>query len=133
MAVAHVKKGVNKAFIARMLKVSRGSVNKWVVFFLDWGLSGMKDKPHLGRPPKLTQIECKKIATFIDENSRSFKEGRLIFSDIQRYIEDDFAVKYRPSNNYHLLHEFCFSLSTSRSKHPKQPQEAQDEFKKTPN
>jgi transposase len=133
LALAHFQEGVNKASIARMLKVSRGSVNKWVAHFLDSGLSGLEDKPYPGRPPKLTQTECKKIAAFIDENSRSSKGGRLIASDIQRYIEDNFAVKYQPSNIYRLLHELGFSWITSRSKHPKQSQEAQDEFKKTPN
>ena len=133
LALAHFQEGVNKASIARMLKVSRGSVNKWVVDFLDCGLSGLEDKPYPGRPPKLTQIDCKKIAAFIDGSSRSSKGGRLIASDIQRYIEDNFAVKYQPSNIYRLMHELGFSWITSRSKHPKQSQEAQDEFKKIAN
>jgi transposase len=67
LALAHVQRGMNKASIARMLKVIRGNVNKWVAFFLDLSLSGLENKPHPGRPPKLAQIECKKIATFIDE------------------------------------------------------------------
>jgi transposase len=70
------------------------------------------------------------VSAFIAENSRSSKGGRLIAMDIQRYIEHNFDVQYQPSNIYRLLHELGFSWITSRSKHPKQSQAAQDEFKK---
>jgi transposase len=130
LALAHFKDGVNKAAIARMLKVSRGSVNKWVALFLQNGLAGLETKPSPGRPPKLTAVECDKVAAFIAENSRSSKGGRLIATDIQRYIEDNFGVQYQQSNIYRLLHELGFSWITSRSKHPKQSEEVQEDFKK---
>jgi transposase len=133
LALAHFKDGVNKATIARMLKVSRGSVNKWVALFLQNGLVGLESKPSPGRPPKLTAVECDKVAVFIDKNSRSSKGGRLVATDIQRYIEDNFGVQYQQSNIYRLLHELGFSWITSRSKHPKQSEEVQEDFKKIPN
>jgi len=73
------------------------------------------------------------VAAFIAENSRSSKGGRLIATDIQRYIEDNFSVQYQQSNIYRLLHELGFSWITSRSKHPKQSEEVQEDFKKIPN
>lgn len=99
-----------------------------MAFFLQHGLSGLEDNPSLGRPAQLTSVECVKLAAFIAENSRSSQGGRLIATDIQRYIEDNFGVKYQQSNIYRLLPELGFSWITSRSKHPKQSQEAQDEF-----
>jgi len=69
---------VNKTAIARMLKVSRGSINKWVALFLQNGLAGPETKPSPGRPLKLTAVECDKVAAFIDKNSRSSKGGRFI-------------------------------------------------------
>lgn len=133
LALAHFKDGVNKATIARMLKVSRGSVNKWVTLFLENGLVGLETKPYPGRPPKLTSVESDKVAAFIAENSRSSTGGRLIATDIQRYIEDNFGVQYQQSNIYRLLHELGFSWITSRSKHPKQSEQVQEAFKKIPN
>jgi transposase len=94
LALAHFKDGVNKATIARMLKVSRGSINKWVALFLQNGLAGLETK---------------------------------------RYIEHNFGVQYQKSNIYRLLHGLGFSWITSRSKHPKQSEEAQEDFKKTAN
>ncbi len=133
LALAHFTEGMNKATIARMLKVSRGSVNKWVALFLDQGLSGLEDKPSPGRPAQLTAVQFEKLAAFIAENSRSSQGGRLIATDIQCYIENNFGVKYQQSNIYRILRELGFSWITSRSKHPKQSEEAQDEFKKTAN
>jgi transposase len=133
LALAHFNDGVNKAAIARILKVSRGSVNKWVALFLQNGLAGLETKPSPGRPPKLTAVEFDKVAAFIAENSRSSKGGRLIATDIQRYIEDNFGVQYQQSNIYRLLHELGFSWITSRSKHSKQSEEVQEDFKKIPN
>ena len=133
LALAHFKDGVNKATIARMLKVSRGSINKWVALFLQNGLAGLETKPSPGRPPKLTSVECEKVSAFIAESSRSSKGGRLIATDIQRYIEHNFGVQYQQSNIYRLLHGLGFSWITSRSKHPKQSEEAQEDFKKRAN
>ena len=116
-----------------MLKVSRGSVNKWVALFLQNGLSGLEDKPSPGRPAQLTSVECAKLAAFIAENSRASQGGRLIATDIQRYIENNFGVRYQQSNIYRILRELGFSWITSRSKHPKQSEEIQEEFKKTAN
>ncbi|SQD79137.1 transposase (fragment) [Moritella yayanosii] len=45
----------------------------------------------------------------------------------------EFDVLYQKINTYHLLHELNLSWITTRSKHPRQPLEAQDTFKKIPN
>ncbi|EGR1593255.1 TPA: winged helix-turn-helix domain-containing protein [Vibrio parahaemolyticus] len=42
----------------------------------------------------------------------------------------EFGEYYRPDSIYYLLDHMGFSRITSRSKHPKQPQQAQDDFKK---
>ena len=104
LALAHFKDGMNKATITRMLKASRGSVNKWVALFLQNGLAGLESKPSPGRPPKLSSVESEKVVVFIAQSSRSSERGRLIATDIQRYIEDNFGVQYQQSSIYRLLH-----------------------------
>ncbi|WP_152977170.1 helix-turn-helix domain-containing protein [Vibrio natriegens] len=47
-------------------------------------------------------------------------------ADIHAYIEH-----YHPDSIYYLLDHMGFSWITSRSKHPKQSQQIQDDFKKT--
>ncbi|TEW53788.1 winged helix-turn-helix domain-containing protein [Psychromonas sp. RZ22] len=55
---------------------------------------------------------------------------RLIGSDIQSFILEHFGYQYHLSSVYKLLHRLGFSWITSRSKHPKQSIEAQEDFKK---
>ena len=133
LALAHFQDGLNKAAIARILKVSRASVNKWVANYLNFGLPGLDDTASPGRPAKLTPLQSQDLADFINNRSHSSKGGRLIAADIQQYIEQHFTVRYQQSNVYRLMHALGFSWITSRSKHPKQSQDAQDNFKKTAN
>ena len=54
LALEHFKEGKSRTQIAKYLKVSRTSVNKWVSVFLEDGLKGLKKKPCSGRPAFLT-------------------------------------------------------------------------------
>ena len=74
----------------------------------------------------------KALSDYIEAYSELNKGGRLQGVDIQNYIAEHFSIEYEISNIYRLLRELNFSWITSRSKHPKQSQEAQDVFKKLP-
>lgn len=133
LALAHFKEGHSRTQIAKFLKVSRTSVNKWVKTFLDEGLEGLQEKKRSGRPAFLTPKQKEQLAQFIKEEAQNTKGGRLIGADIHAYIVEHFSKHYHPDSIYYLLNHMGFSWITSRSKHPKQSQDAQDEFKKTAN
>ncbi|ASD69772.1 hypothetical protein B1L02_23315 [Pseudoalteromonas piscicida] len=59
--------------------------------------------------------------------------GRLTGYRIKQYIEDEFNVSYHPNAIYKLLEKLGFSWITSRSRHPKQSEQVQQDFKKTAN
>ncbi len=59
--------------------------------------------------------------------------GRLKGTFESAYVEQEFGVSYSLTNIYRLLHQLDFSWITSRSKHPKQSQDAQEDFKKIQN
>ncbi|EGR0670148.1 helix-turn-helix domain-containing protein [Vibrio vulnificus] len=52
LALAHCKDGHSRTQMAKFLKVSRTSVNKWVQTFLEEGLEGLQEKPRTSRPAK---------------------------------------------------------------------------------
>ncbi|HBH7894149.1 TPA: winged helix-turn-helix domain-containing protein [Vibrio vulnificus] len=56
--------------------------------------------------------------------------GRLTGNDIHAYIVNEFGKHYHPDSIYYLLNHMGFSWITSRSKHPRQSQQIQDDFKK---
>lgn len=133
LALEHFKDGHSRTQIAKYLKVSRTSVNKWVRLFFEEGLEGLHEKPRTGRPPFLTSEQREQLSEFIKNEACSPSGGRLIGGDIHDYIVEHFNKHYHPNSIYYLLDHMGFSWITSRSKHPKQSQQAQDDFKKIPN
>lgn len=133
LAVSHFIDGKNRTEIASFLKVSRLSVNKWIKAYLDFGVEGLVEKPHTGRPSRLTIEQKKHLKEYVTSNAIKPEGGRLQGSDITQFILDEFDISYQPSSVYRLLHELNLSWITTRSKHPKQSEEAQESFKKIPN
>ena len=133
LAVSHFVDGKNRTEIAHMLKVSRRSVNCWVTAYLSLGVLGLEAKKAKGRDYYLSQKQRLQLSDYIKSQSLNTKGGRLTGQNIRTYISENYQVDYHPNAIYKLLHGLGFSWITSRSRHPKQSQEAQDEFKKTAN
>ncbi|MCE9827292.1 IS630 family transposase [Shewanella algae] len=129
LALFHFKSGVSRTKIAPLLGVSCTSVNAWVANYLADGLDGLLDKPKPGRPNQLSPHQLEQLKKFIEKNAIKQDGGRLIAEDIRVYICNDLHVSYSLANVYRLLHALDFSWITSRSKHPKQSDEAQAAFK----
>ena len=70
---------------------------------------------------------------YIKSNSIKAQGGRLKATDIVKYINNEFNVNYSIQNVYRLLHQLNFSWITSRSRHPKQSEKVQEDFKKIRN
>ncbi|MGS0696954.1 IS630 family transposase [Shewanella sp. 0m-4] len=133
LALAHFQDGKSRTQIALFLKVSRTSVNKWVHAYLEEGLAGLQEKPRTGRPAFLSTEQQAQLADYIEKRASSDQGGRLTGAHIHNYILSEFGKTYHPDSIYYLLNHMGFSWITSRSKHPKQSIEAQEEFKKIPN
>jgi len=105
LAISHFADGKNRTEIARSLKVSRASVNKWVTQYLNDGLEGLIEKPHPGRPSLLSEIQLSQVKNYVIKNAIKPQGGRLQGKDIQHYINSKFGVLYQKSNIYKLLNE----------------------------
>ncbi|GEA49903.1 hypothetical protein VIN01S_07070 [Vibrio inusitatus NBRC 102082] len=130
LALAHFKDRQSRTQIAKFLKVSRTSVNKWVQAFLEEGLEGLQEKPRTGRPPFLIPAQREHLSRYIKDKAHNSEGGRLTGADIHSYKSKEFGKHYHPYSIYYLLDHMGFSWITSRSKHPKQSAEVQDDFKK---
>jgi len=130
MALSHIKEGANNSQTARNLHISRRIVNEWVKRFYEQGLEGLLEKPRSGR---LTKQQLAQLSEYVRNNSVKENGGRLKVQTVVTYIAQEFQVKYCVFNIYRLLHQLGFSWITSRSKHPKQSEEVQEDFKKIRN
>jgi len=133
LALAHFQEGHSRTDIAKFLKVSRTSVNKWISQYHQNGLQGLVDKKTTGRPLRLSEAQCRQLVNHVNKASNNNDGGRLLGTDIQSYIANNFGFHYHLSSVYKLLHRLGFSWITSRSKRPKQSLETQEDFKKIPN
>ena len=129
LGLAHIKEGVSYRKVAKMLKVDTSSVQKWVNRFKDSGIEGMKDKGGSGKKPSFPREKEEDLKNLILEKQTKKNGGRLTGADIQKIINNDFGVKCALRTTYDLLHRIGFVWISSRSKHPKSDQEAQDDFK----
>ena len=123
----------NRTLVAQTVGVSRRLVNEWVGLYLSDGIEALNIKKQPGRPAKLSQKQKEEFKSYVLAHAVKADGGRLIAEDIRVYINAKFKISYQLSNVYRLLHEMHLSWITSRSKHPKQSIEAQEEFKKIPN
>jgi len=133
MALSHIKEGANNTQTARNLHISRRSVNDWVKRFYEKGLEGLKEKPRPGRPCALTSSQLTQLGEYVRNNSIKENGGRLKAETLATYIAQEFKVNYSIFNVYRLLHQQGFSWITSRSRHPKQSDVIQEDFKKIRN
>ena len=88
------------------------------------------EKSRSGCPHFLSELQQAQLCDFINSHATSKSGGRLIGLDIQAYIKDQFNIEYYPDYIYILLKKLGFSWTTSRSRHPKQSNEMQKNFKK---
>ena len=77
LAISHFTEGLSRTQIAKYLKVSRLSVNKWVKAYLDHGIEGLKEKPRSGRPSRLTTEQLNKVKAYVTDNAVKSEGGRL--------------------------------------------------------
>jgi transposase len=131
MALSHINNGGNPTQTAKYLHVSRRMANEWVKRFNEKGIDGLIEKPRSGRPRALSTEQLEKLKEYVVSHAIKPDGGRLKVTLVIAYIEQEFGVSYSLTNIYCLLHRLNFSWSTSRSKHPKQSQDAQEDFKNT--
>jgi len=116
LALLHFHEGKSRYQISDYLKVSRTSVNKWVSSYLTYGLDGLKDKKHTGRPASLTDKQIQQLSRYIKHRATARNADKLQGSDIQAYIADNFGVDYEISNIYRILDRLGYAWVTHSPK-----------------
>jgi len=128
--MAYLQEGREYYEIAQFLCVSAETVQKWVKRFKASGLEGLRESPRSGAKRKLKEnqeIDFKKAVIALQENRSG---GRITGHDIQFLLEEQLQVKCCLNSVYNLMNRLDLVWITVRSKHPKQSQEKQDNFKK---
>lgn len=131
MMLAHLKEGMSKAQISRLSFTSPDRIYAWLKRFDEEGIEGLKDKARSGRPRLLDSSAHEALKQKIEESQATLSGGRLRGGDIIQLIKKEWGVSYSLNGVYNLLKDIGMSWISTRSKHPKQDEEAQEAFKKT--
>jgi len=130
LVLAHIKDGTSYRKVAKMLKTSAHSVQTYANEFRDSGIDGLRDKEGRGRKPNFPKDKEKELEKVILEKQKKRSGGRLTGSDVHKIVNEDFGIGCALRTIYDLLRRINFVCISSRSKHPKSDQKAQEDFKK---
>lgn len=114
--------------VATFMGKTERTIGKWQKAYNKGGLDSLLSiQQGRGRKSKCQMSDLKQKIQTLSEN-RSY--GRIKCSDVVQLIAEEYDVEYSESNTYKILHKLGFSWISSRSIHPKQRAEKQEEFKK---
>ena len=128
-AVILAKQGRTAQDIARCLGRSLRAVKNWVAQYNRGGIAALQERPHPGRPPRLTPDHYPRLKRRLDDPPRP-EDGvcSLRGREVQRVLEQEFGVLLGLQAVYNLLHRLDYSSLMPRPQHEQANPEVQEFF-----
>lgn len=134
MALHSIQQGKTYQAVAETFLVNINAIYQWLRRYKEMGIEGLQEKPRSGRKSLASEVDTDELVTKIIALQDHKKGGRIRLKDIDTMIKKVFNIHYKDLNGVHyLVTRLGLSWISSRSRHPKQDQEKQDEYKKTSN
>ena len=132
LALAAVLDGASREEAARLAGMDRQSLRDWVHRFNEEGIEGLHDRPHTGRPSRLSDGRMAAFKALVLRGPDIEKDGMSSWTakDLCRIVEQRYEVHYSENGMLKLLHSLDLSWQKTRPMHPKVDRRTQAEFKK---
>jgi len=106
-AIELKRQGWKQADIALALKVSKGAISRWVNKAEKEGEETLASRPHLGRPPELSDEEKRMLPDYLSHGAEAygFRGDVWTCMRVGKIIEQEFGVSYHKSHVARLLKE----------------------------
>jgi transposase len=129
-AVILAQQGRSAPEIARALGCSRRAVQSWVARYNRGGVQALHERPHTGRPARLSGPDLRRFEQRIEDGPRP-EDGTCTLRgpEIRRILEQEFGVILGRQATYDLLHRLGFSDLMPRPQHPGSNEEVQEFFR----
>ena len=116
--------------LAAQFDTTRGSVNRWLVWYNAEGAGGLREQPRPGRPRELTQRDEDLLCTLIDQGPQTagFTTGVWTGPMIRELIRNTFGISYHKHHIPRLLARLGYSVQRPRKRLAKADKEAQDNW-----
>jgi transposase len=128
--VLYALQGQTAPQIARLLRCSRRTVQRWVYGYRDHGMAGLEEAVRCGKSCRLTEAQQAKLRERLDRGPLP-EDGVCTFrgKDIARVIQCEFGVVYSLNGVYQLLHALDYSSLKPRPRHNKNDPQAVEQFR----
>jgi transposase len=133
LALAHVLDGRTRGEAATLCGMERQPLRDWVHRYNAEGLTGLLDRPHCGRPPRLSPEQEAEVAQWVRQGP-TLSEDRVVRwrrIDLAGKIEKRFGVRLAERSVGSLLRRLGFRRLSVRPHHPRKDIAVQEAFKKT--
>ena len=106
-----LEQGHSEAEVARRLGVHRQSVNRWAKVLGAAGESGLHRAARAGRPPKLSEADVARLEQCLKQGPEQYGylTGLWTLARVRKLIEQQYAVRYNPSQVWRILRELNWS------------------------
>ena len=113
--------------IALELRVTRGSVNRWLQWYEADAVEGLRTKKPPGACPRPGEEQREELAAIVEAGplAAGFNTGMWTGPVIGQLIRDRFGVSYHNHHVPRLLHQLGFSVERPRKRLAKADKEAQ--------
>ncbi len=133
LALALVKEGMSRIQAARACGMDRQTLRDWVYRYNAQGLEGLCDRPHPGRPPRLSAQQMRELEALVEKGPDPQTDGVVRWRrvDLRAVVERRFGIEMHERTVGKLLHKLNFAKLSVRPQHPESEPAAQERFKKT--
>lgn len=135
MALAAIYDGKNRTEAAALGLMDRQTLRDWVIRFNEDGPDGLINKKPSGRPLKFTSEQKRQLAEIVEEGPANHIQGLIRWRciDLVGVVKQRFGIECHQDTIGRILKELGFSHISPRPQHPKQDEQAIEEYKKLQN
>lgn len=110
-AVALLDQGLNESEVARRLKVSHTSVNRWAQLRTKEGSKGLKQAGRAGRKPRLSAEDLKRLERGLLKGPEALGYETPLWTlwRVGHLIEQEFGVRYHNGHVWRILRRLQWS------------------------
>jgi transposase len=132
LAIALVLEGWSRDAAAEACAMDRQTLRDWVHRYNASGLDGLQNQARRNGPlPRLSDEQQAQVSSWVAEGPEFERDGvvRWRCVDLQRRIQQEFAVTLHERTVCTLLHKLLFRRLSVRPQHPQTKPEEQADFK----
>jgi transposase len=110
-AVRLLNEGLNESEVARRLKVSHTSVNRWAGVLAKQGAPGLKQAKRAGRKPRLSREDLKRLEQGLLKGPEALGYETPLWTlwRVGHLIEKEFGVRYHNGHVWKILRQLNWS------------------------